>query len=145
MTAALHHLFKRLMGATLAFCLGLSLLLTTFVNTADAKSSSVLSGQYLEDTLSVTNRLKETISIPEGTEGLQEAEDQAVDLITEYISIYRGRPQINSSNSFTTMQTALNSLAGHYKNFSKRPLPEGLKERLNKELTKAENLANQKD
>ena len=39
------------------------------------------------------------------------------------------------------MQTALNSLAGHYKTFPNRPVPEKLKERLNDELSKAEELA----
>ncbi len=92
----------------------------------------------MEDTISVADQLKETISIPEDSDGITEAKDEAVKLITDYISIYRGRSQVNSLNSFTTMQTALNSLAGHYKNFSKRPLPEDLKERLNKELSKAE-------
>ena len=38
------------------------------------------------------------------------------------------------------MQTALNAMAGHYKTFSDRPLPEKLKERLNKELTRAEKI-----
>ena len=30
------------------------------------------------------------------------------------------------------MQTALNAMAGHYKNFASRPLPDKLKERLTK-------------
>jgi photosystem II Psb27 protein len=36
------------------------------------------------------------------------------------------------------MQTAVNSLAGHYTNYPNRPLPDALKERLTKELKKAE-------
>jgi photosystem II Psb27 protein len=36
------------------------------------------------------------------------------------------------------MQTALNSLAGHYANYPNRPLPEALQDRLSKELRKAE-------
>ena len=36
------------------------------------------------------------------------------------------------------MQTALNSLAGHYASYANRPLPEALHDRLAKELTKAE-------
>jgi photosystem II Psb27 protein len=36
------------------------------------------------------------------------------------------------------MQTALNSLAGHYANYANRPLPEALHDRLAKELNKAE-------
>ena len=141
MTAALHRLVKRLMGATLALCLGLSLILTSFVDTAKASSSAVLTGKYVEDTISVANQLKDTIAIAEGSEGLEAAEGEAVKIITDYISIYRGRSQVNGLDSFTTMQTALNSLAGHYKNYQNRPLPEKLKERLNKELSKAESNA----
>jgi photosystem II Psb27 protein len=36
------------------------------------------------------------------------------------------------------MQTAINSLAGHYTNYPNRPLPDALKERIAKELKKAE-------
>ena len=36
------------------------------------------------------------------------------------------------------MQTALNSLAGHYTNYPNRPVPEALRNRINKELKKAE-------
>jgi photosystem II Psb27 protein len=36
------------------------------------------------------------------------------------------------------MQTALNSLAGHYANYANRPLPDALRDRLEKELRRAE-------
>ena len=51
---------------------------------------------------------------------------------------YRPRGDVNGLASFTTMQTAINSLAGHYTNYPNRPLPDALKERLTKELNKAE-------
>ena len=72
---------------------------------------------------------------------LSDAEKEAVFLISDYISRYRNRSQVNTSTTFTTMQTALNALSGHYKTFANRPVPENLKERLNKELSKAEKLA----
>ena len=40
------------------------------------------------------------------------------------MSRYRPQPRVNGLNSFTTMQTALNSLAGHYASYANRPLPE---------------------
>ena len=136
MTTAFHRLLNRLMGATLAICLGLSLMLTACGNTS--KSQSILTGNYTEDTIAVAKSLKETIALPKDSEELETKEDDAVNLITDYMSIYRNRPQVNELDSFTTMQTALNSLAGHYKTFSNRPVPESLKERLNKELEKAQ-------
>jgi photosystem II Psb27 protein len=39
------------------------------------------------------------------------------------------------------MQTALNSLAGHYKTYANRPLPDALRSRVDKELGKAEKAA----
>ena len=71
-------------------------------------------------------------------EGRAEAETAATELINDYMSRYRPRPQVNGLSSFTTMQTALNSLAGHYKTYANRPLPDALRSRVTKELGKAE-------
>ncbi len=99
-----------------------------------------MSGDFEKDTLSVSQILKETIDMPREAKGLSEAEEEAVFLISDYISRYRNRSQFNTSLTYTTMQTALNALSGHYKTFANRPVPEQLKERLDKELTKAEKL-----
>ncbi|MBD0363369.1 MAG: photosystem II protein Psb27, partial [Coleofasciculus sp. C3-bin4] len=44
--------------------------------------------------------------------------------------------------SFTTMRTALNSLAGHYSSYPNRPLPQKLKTRLEQEFKQVENALN---
>ena len=116
------------------------MLLTPLGSSAEA-SRITMSGDFQNDTVSVARSLKETIAISQEEEGRSDAEKEAVDLITAYISRYRNRSAVNSTVSFTTMQTAGNAMAGHYKNFSNRPLPDQLKERLNNELTKAEKLA----
>ncbi len=136
MTSAFHRLFKRLMGATMALCLGLCLILIPFGTSAQA--GTAMSGDFAADTVSVARSLRETIAIPQDAEGQSEAKDEALLLINDYISRYRNRSQVNKTVSFTTMQTALNSMAGHYKTFANRPLSEALKDRLNNELTKAE-------
>ena len=69
-----------------------------------------------------------------------EVRSEALTLITDYISRYRNRGMVNKTQSFTTMQTALNAMAGHYKNFASRPLPDKLKERLTKEFSLAEKM-----
>ena len=99
-----------------------------------------MTGDFAKDTMSVSSTLKETIILPKEEKGLSQAEEEAVFLISDYISRYRNRTQVNTSNTFTTMQTALNALSGHYKTFANRPVPENLRERLNKELSKAEKL-----
>ena len=99
-----------------------------------------MTGDFSKDTISVAQSLQETISIPNDDEGRTQAQKEAVVLITDYISRYRNRPQVNETVSFTTMQTALNAMAGHIKTFSNRPIPEDLKARLSKELSKAEEI-----
>ena len=137
----LNQLFKTLIKSCFSILLGIFLIFHPFGLSIDAASQKAsMSGDFVKDTVSVAQNLKETIAISENEENLSEAKDQALGLITAYISRYRNRPQVNGSSSFTTMQTALNAMAGHYKTFSDRPLPEKLKERLNKELTRAEKI-----
>jgi photosystem II Psb27 protein len=101
-------------------------------------SSTGLSGNYPEDTVAVADVLLSTISMGADDPGRAEAETQARSLMNGYVARYRPRSAVNSLGSFTTMQTAVNSLAGHYTNYPNRPLPDALKERLTKELKKAE-------
>ena len=68
-------------------------------------------------------------------------ETDARALISDYMALYRPKAKVNGLPSFTTMQTAVNSLAGHYTNYANRPLPEALRTRLEKELKKAESSA----
>ena len=99
-----------------------------------------MTGDFTKDTVSVAKELKEIISLPEDSDKNKTSQEDALGLITDYISRYRNRSQYNGTMAYTTMQTSLNSLAGHYKTFSKRPVPEKLKDRLNKELSNAEKL-----
>ena len=127
------------MEAMITICLALCLVVIPFGSNASAFGTS-MSGDYVKDTSAVAQSLQQTIEMPNDQANRSEQKDETVKLITEYISRYRNRPQVNQSISFTTMQTALNAMAGHYKTFN-RPLPESLKDRLTKELSKAEDLA----
>ena len=101
---------------------------------------SSMSGDYVKDTITVVKTLKGAIETPKDASNKDEVREESLSLITDYISRYRNRGLVNKTQSFTTMQTALNAMAGHYKNFASRPLPEKLKERLNKELSLAEKM-----
>ena len=116
-----------------AVCLCLSLLLT-----ACSGSSGPLTGNYVEDTVTTADTLLATIGLAADDPARAEAEGQARALINDYMSRYRPQRQVNGLASFTTMQTAVNSLAGHYANAPPRQLPDALRERLSKELKKAE-------
>lgn len=118
-----------LVALGLVLCLGLG---------ACSASPGGLSGNYVDDTVSVARSLIETIAIGADDPSRGEAEVKARALINDYMARYRPRHDVNGLASFTTMQTALNSLAGHYTNYPNRPVPDALRSRLEKELHKAE-------
>ncbi|MCT0199513.1 photosystem II protein Psb27 [Synechococcus sp. CS-1325] len=124
---------RRPITALLAICLTLSLSLS-----GCGSPAGPLSGSYVDDTLTVAQTLLSTIAIAADDPGRAEAETAARTLVTGYVAYYRPKPRVNGLSSFTTMQTAINSLAGHYANYANRPLPEALRSRLEKELRKAE-------
>jgi len=137
MTAVITAWSQRLMGvvARMAIALGLCACL---VLTACSGASTGLSGNYVEDTVAVADVLLATITLGADDPSRPDAESQARTLINSYTARYRPRSAVNGLASFTTMQTALNSLAGHYTNYPNRPVPEALRDRLTKELKKAE-------
>jgi len=136
MHALLHRsVLRPLLNACLCLALCLSLALS------GCSSAGGLSGSYVDDTVKVAETLLTTIAIPQDDPGHQAAETEARGLINDYIARYRPRRDVNGLASFTTMQTALNSLAGHYSAYANRPLPDALRSRLEKELRKAENSA----
>jgi photosystem II Psb27 protein len=126
----LKQLFSRLVVA-LVLCLSLAL-------TACSSANTGLSGNYIEDTVAVADSLLSTIALGADDPARAEAEIEARSLSNGYVARYRPRSSVNGLGSFTTMQTAINSMAGHYTNYPNRPLPEALKERIAKELKKAE-------
>ncbi|MCY4173220.1 MAG: photosystem II protein Psb27 [Cyanobacteria bacterium MAG CAR3_bin_5] len=97
-----------------------------------------LTGRYVDDTLVAITELRQAVDVAVDDPGYRQAERESRDLMNDYISRYRRNPRIKALGSFTTMQTALNSLAGHYANFENRPIPEKLRNRLQKEWKIAE-------
>jgi photosystem II Psb27 protein len=124
--------WRQLKAAVMAVCLCLCLMLTA------CSGGGPLTGNYVEDTVAVADTLMATIALPADDPGRSEAETSARTLINDYMARYRPQPKVNGLPSFTTMQTALNSLAGHYANYPNRPVPDALRDRVSKELKKAE-------
>ncbi len=135
MFKTLSKIFHRVFIFTLSFVTSITLL----GHPAFAAKSN-MTGDYTKDTVSVVKTLKGVIDTPKDAPNKEEVREEALSVITDYISRYRNRGMVNTTQSFTTMQTALNAMAGHYKNFATRPLPDNLKERLNKELSIAEKM-----
>ena len=131
-------IFKNLTKA-ISFVLSLIIVFTIFISPSFAVKTS-MTGDYAKDTISVVKTLQTAVDTPKDSPNKDEVRTEALTLITDYISRYRNRGMVNKTQSFTTMQTALNAMAGHYKNFASRPLPDKLKERLTKEFSLAEKM-----
>ena len=133
------ELFFKYLCKAISFTLSLVITFTLFSSPSLAAKTS-MTGDYAKDTISVVKTLQAAVDTPKDASNKDEVRSEALTLITDYISRYRNRGMVNKTQSFTTMQTALNAMAGHYKNFASRPLPDKLKERLTKEFSLAEKM-----
>ena len=110
-------LFSRFFAKAISFTICLSIFFTLFNSPSYAAKTS-MTGDYTQDTISVVKTLKIAVETPKDSPDKDEIRDESLALITDYISRYRNRGMVNKTQSFTTMQTALNAMAGHYKNIS---------------------------
>ena len=97
-----------------------------------------ITGNYTNDTLMVIETLTTAINLPPDAPNKEEIATLAHQQINDYASRYRRDSKRATLRSFTTMQTALNSVAGYYNAYGSRPIPEKLKNRLNKEFKQVE-------
>ena len=97
-----------------------------------------LTGNYSQDTSMVLETLMTAIDIPDDDPKKDSVQNLARTQINDYVSRYRRDTKTAGLRSFTTMQTALNSLAGYYSSYGNRPLPEKLKKRLKQEFRQVE-------
>jgi len=100
-----------------------------------------LTGRYVDDTMTVITALRQAIDVDVADPTYRQVERESHDLMDDYIARYRRNPAIKGMGSFTIMQTSLNSLAGHYANFENRPIPEKLRNRLQKQWEMAADLS----
>ena len=135
----MHELFYKFFEKAISFIICICIFLGLFNSPSYAAKTS-MTGDYSKDTISVVKTLQIAVDTPKDSPNKEEVRDQSLALITDYISRYRNRGMVNKTQSFTTMQTALNAMAGHYKNFASRPLPDKLKDRLTKEFSLAEKM-----
>lgn len=99
---------------------------------------SGLTGNYREDTIAILDNLRTAIDLPDDATDKKEVVTLARRQISDYASRYRRNPKTSGLRSFTTMQTALNAIAGYYSSYGNRPVPEKLKKRLNEEFRQVE-------
>ena len=103
-----------------------------------SSSTTGVTGNYSQDTLKVIGDLTTVLELPPNDPSYREKQTAARDEMNSYISRYRRDERVSGLTSFTTMQTALNSLAGFYGSYGSRPVSSKLKKRLLKEFGKVE-------
>lgn len=123
--------WSRLLALVLVVCIGL-------MGCAAPEGTIGLTGNYSQDTLTVIESLRGALQAPDNTPEQVAAQAQARKLISDFSARYRRDTSLVKLPSFTTMQTALNSLAGHYSSYPNRPVPAKLKARLETEFKQAE-------
>jgi photosystem II Psb27 protein len=116
----------------------IALVLVVVIGLMGCSSPTGLSGNYSQDTLAVLENLVTTIDLPDSAANKKELVTVARKQINDYISRYRRNSNTSGLRSFTTMQTALNALAGYYSSYGIRPLPDKLKKRLQQEFKQVE-------
>jgi photosystem II Psb27 protein len=142
------------MGATDCFCLSppqeifmkrylskilaLVLVVAITISGCGTNTPSGLVGNYNQDTLTLLQNLKTAIELPDDSPDKSAAQGVAKQSINDYAALYRRDGNYSKLSSFTTLRTALNSLAAHYTSYPNRPLPEKLKDRLAQEFAQAE-------
>lgn len=123
--------WSRLVALVLVVVIGL-------MGCSSSSPTGSLIGDYRQDTLAVINTLRLAIDLPEDSPNKAEAQTEARQKMNEFASYYRRDNASSDLNSFTTMRTALNSLAGYYSSYPNRPLPQKLKQRLDQEFKQVE-------
>ncbi len=127
---------KQYLSRLFALVLVLAISLVSLVGCSSAPAG--LTGDYRQDTLSLLNSLKTAIELPEDSPDKVAAQSDARGKINVFTSQYRRDDSVTGLRSFTTLKTALNSLASHYTAYPNRPLPEKLKSRLEQEFAQVE-------
>ncbi|HAA29003.1 MAG TPA: photosystem II protein Psb27, partial [Cyanobacteria bacterium UBA8553] len=96
-----------------------ALVLVVVIGLMGCSSSSVtgLTGDYRQDTLGLLQSLKAAIELPEDAPNKVEAQAEARQKINDFTARYRRDNSVTTLSSFTTMRTALNSIAGHYSSY----------------------------
>lgn len=103
-----------------------------------ANVASSLTGDYRQDTIALVDTMRDALNLPEGSDEQSQAQQQARQMINDYAARYRRDDAVAGLASFTTVRTALNSLAGHYSSYPNRPVPQKLKDRLEREFKQVE-------
>ena len=126
--------FKNFLSRTLA----LVLVVVIGLIGCNATNVSGLTGDFSQDTMEVITNIRTSFELPDNSPEKRELIELVRAQVGDYASRYRRNSKTAGLRSFTTMQTALNALAGYYSSYGIRPLPEKLQKRLEIEFGRVE-------
>ncbi|MEM8637765.1 MAG: photosystem II protein Psb27 [Cyanobacteria bacterium P01_G01_bin.54] len=118
--------------------LALVLVLWMSVMSAAPAIASDMTGNYRQDTLTMLEEISIIVNSSEDTPEVADVRAKTRTDINDYVARYRRDAKYKGLRSFTTMQTALNSLAGFYSSYGNRPLSAKLTKRLKQEFRQVE-------
>lgn len=116
----------------------LALVLVVAISLMGCSSPDSLTGDYRQDTLAVVQILRNVLELSEDSPNKAAVQAEARQKINDFSARYQRANSVSGLSSFTTMRTALNSLAGHYSSYPNRPVPKKLKDRLEQEFNQVE-------
>lgn len=116
----------------------LALVLVVAIGLVGCSSPDSLTGDYRQDTLAVVAAMRNALDVTPDSPNKNVVQSEARQKINDFSARYQRNNSISTLSSFTTIRTALNSLAGHYSSYPNRPVPQKLKNRLEKELDQVE-------
>jgi photosystem II Psb27 protein len=119
---SIQRLWSQVIALVLVVVIGLS--------ACTAETPGGLVGNYQKDSLTVISSLRTALEGGEDSPEKAAAQATARQNINDFASRYRTDPALTKRSSYTTMRTALNSLAAHYAAYPNRPVPDKLKENL---------------
>lgn len=116
----------------------LALVLVVAIGLMGCSSPDNLTGDYRQDTLAVVAAMRSALDVTPDSPNKNAVQSEARQKINDFSARYQRNNSVSTLSSFTTIRTALNSLAGHYSSYPNRPVPQKLKNRLEKELDQVE-------
>jgi photosystem II Psb27 protein len=127
---SIQRLWSQAIALVLVIVIGLS--------ACSAETPGGLVGNYQKDSLTVISSLRTALADSEDSPEKAAAQAAARQNINDFASRYRTDPALTKRSSYTTMRTALNSLAAHYAAYPNRPVPDKLKENLAQKFKQVE-------
>lgn len=98
-----------------------------------------LTKDYQVDSVNLIANMRLATNLTRGTDGFEQTVELTRKQMNEYVSYYRRQSKYSGAQSFGTLYTAVNTLAGHYASYGNSyPVPAKRRERLTVQYKEAE-------